>query len=134
AAKATHAGDAAATSKQVAAGHNAANVVDSNPNARGIDIYADKGSPVVAVNDGVIKAMGHSKKHGHWIVLQDVYGNRYTYSQLGSVANLYPVPKAEAKAAAVSKSSFRVVGANDPKPNAPASAGVQRPGAPVPAS
>src|SRR5689334_17761112 len=78
--------------------------------------------------------MGHSKKHGYWIVLQDVYGNRYTDSERGSLAKLYPVPKAEAIAAAASKSTFQVVGANDPKPNAPASAGVQRPGAPPPAS
>jgi hypothetical protein len=133
AARARYAGDASATSKQVGAGQNAANVVDSNPNARGIDIYARKGAPVVAVNDGVIKAIGHSKKHGHYVVLQDVYGNRYTYSGLGSTAKLYPVPKAEAKAAAAAKSSFKVVGANDPKPTAPASSGIHRPGVSAPA-
>jgi hypothetical protein len=133
AARARYAGDQNSQSKQVATGQNAANVVDSNPNARGIDIYADKGAPVVAVNDGVIKAMGHSKKLGNYVVLQDVYGNRYTYSGLGSLAKVYPVPKAEAKAAAASKSIFQVVGANDPKPSAPASAGVQRPGAAAPA-
>jgi hypothetical protein len=129
AARARYAGDQTATPNHVAAGQNAANVVDSNPNARGIDIYADKGAPVVAVNDGVIKAIGRSKTRGLYVVLQDVYGNRYTYSGLGSLAKLYPVPKAEAKAAAAAKSTFQVVGANDPKPNAPASAGVQRPGA-----
>jgi hypothetical protein len=133
AAKARYAGDQTAQSRQVAPGQNAANVVDSNPNARGIDIYAAKGAPVVAVNDGVIKEIGQSKQLGKYVVLQDVYGNRYTYSNLGSLAKLYPVPKAEAKAAAASKSTFQVVGANDPKPNAPASAGVQSPGAPGPA-
>ena len=132
AARARYAGDQSTKPKQVGAGQNAANVVDSNPNARGIDIYAAKGSPVVAVNDGVIKAIGHSKKHGHWIVLQDVYGNRYTYSGLGSLSKLYPVPKAEATAAAAAKSNFHPVGAKDPKPSAPASVGVQRPGAPAP--
>jgi len=132
AARARYAGDQSAQSKKVAPGQNAANVIDSSATARGIDIYARKGAPVVAVNDGVIKAIGRSKKNGLYVVLQDVYGNRYTYSGLGSLAKLYPVPKAEAQAAAASKSNFQPVGANDPKPKAPASAGVQRPGAPAP--
>jgi hypothetical protein len=84
------------------------------------------------VNDGVIKAMGRSKKRGLYVVLQDVYGNRYTYSGLGSLSKLYPVPKAEVKAFAEAKASFQAVGANDPKPHAPASAGAQRPGGPAP--
>jgi hypothetical protein len=62
-----------------------------------------------------------------------VYGNRYTYSGLGSLSKLYPVPKGDAKAQAAGKGNFKPVGANDPKPSAPASAGTQRPGAPVPA-
>ena len=48
---------------------------------------------MVAVNDGVITKIGKSKKLGRYIVLQDVYGNRYTYAQLGAVAEAYPVPK-----------------------------------------
>ena len=38
---------------------------------------------MVAVNDGVIKAIGRNKKLGRHVVLQDVYGNRYTYAHLG---------------------------------------------------
>ena len=38
---------------------------------------------MVAVNDGVIKKMGQSPTLGKYIVLQDAYGNRYTYAQLG---------------------------------------------------
>src|SRR3954447_4582342 len=134
AAKARYEDDQAAKSKQVGAGQNAANVIDSSTTRRSIDISAKPGSPVVAVNDGVIKEIGHSKSKGNYVVLQDVYGNRYTYSGLGSVAHLYPVPKEDAKKA--SKSNFQPVGANDPKPSAPASAGTQRPGtaAPAPAS
>src|SRR5205823_1367780 len=88
AARARYADDNAATTKQVGAGQNAANIVDSSASRRGIDIYAAKGAPVVAVNDGVIKEIGHSKAKGHYVVLQDVYGNRYTYSHLGTTAKL----------------------------------------------
>src|SRR4051812_17764832 len=125
AARARYEDDQAAQAKEVHAGQNAANVIDSSETRRGIDIYAKPGSPVVAVNDGMIKEIGHSKSKGDYVVLQDVYGNRYTYSGLGSLARLYPVPKEDAK---VSKSHFEPVGANDPKPSAPASAGTQRPG------
>ncbi|MDQ1660213.1 MAG: hypothetical protein QOJ68_193, partial [Blastococcus sp.] len=129
AARARYAGDQSTKPRQVGAGQNAANVVDSNPSARGIDIYAAKGAPVVAVNDGVIKAMGQSKTKGRYIVLQDVYGNQYTYSNLGSLARLHPVPKPEQ----VKQGGLKAVGAHDPKPAAPASAGTQRPGtAPAP--
>ena len=61
---------------------NAAEVISSSPTPRGINIYAKKGSPVVAVNDGVIRKMGHSAKLGNFIVLEDSYGNRYTYAGL----------------------------------------------------
>ena len=52
--------------------------------------------PVVAVNDGRIKRLGHNKKLGNFIVLEDDYGNRFTYAQLGKVAKSYPVPKRHA--------------------------------------
>ncbi len=60
---------------------------------RSIAVYARSGAPVVAVNDGIIKEIGRSAKLGRYLVLQDVYGNRYLYAHLGSVARRYPVPK-----------------------------------------
>ena len=72
---------------------NAADVVSSSPTRRGINIYSREGAPVVAVNDGVIQKIGQTKKLGQYIVLQDAYGNRYTYAELGSVSEVYPVPK-----------------------------------------
>ena len=54
---------------------------------RGINIFAKQGSPVVAVNDGVIRKMGHSAKLGNFIVLEDTYGNRYTYAGLGKLVH-----------------------------------------------
>ncbi|MGN6216885.1 MAG: lytic murein transglycosylase [Solirubrobacterales bacterium] len=62
---------------------NAAEVISSSPTPRGINIFTKQGAPVVAVNDGVIRKLGHSAKLGTFIVLEDTYGNRYTYAELG---------------------------------------------------
>ena len=75
-----------------AAPGNAADVISDNASRRSINIYSSLSAPVVAVNDGVIKAMGENKKLGKFIVLQDVYGNTYTYSQLGEISPVHPVP------------------------------------------
>jgi hypothetical protein len=114
--------------KRVKQGQNAANVVESADERRSIEIFAGTGSPVVAVNDGKIKEIGRNRRLGRYVVLQDVYGNRYTYSHLGAVSRYYPVPKRDA----VDPSrSARAVKANSdgsaalPKPSAPASAGRQ---------
>ena len=64
---------------------NAAEVIASSPTRRGINIFAAEDAPVVAVNDGVIEKIGQSKKLGRYVVLQDAYGNRYTYAQLGTI-------------------------------------------------
>ena len=127
ASKARYADDLATKLKHVKAGQNAANVVDSDATRRGIDIFAKPGAPVVATNDGVVKEIGRDKKRGRYVVLQDVYGNQFTYSHLGSLAKLYPVPKESHKR---SKHETEPVAAHDdPKPRTPASAGTQRPGA-----
>jgi Transglycosylase SLT domain len=98
---------------------NVADVVSSSPTRRGINIYSRRGAPVVAVNDGTIKRMGHNAKLGNYIVLQDNYGNRFTYAQLGHVAKAYPVPK-ERK---LSASDFKLVTPKDKAPSAPATKG-----------
>jgi hypothetical protein len=64
---------------------DAAEVISSSPTRRGINIFAAEGAPVVAVNDGVIEKMGRSARLGRYVVLQDAYGNRYTYAELGEV-------------------------------------------------
>jgi murein DD-endopeptidase MepM/ murein hydrolase activator NlpD len=139
AARAKYADDAAeqATKARVKAGQNAARVISSSPTRRGIDIYSREGAPVIATNDGVIRKIGYSKSAGRYIVLQDVYGNQYTYSQLGSVQRMYPVPKADAKpntSRAAQAISARSISAKDPKPTLPASAGSQSSSASAPAS
>ena len=90
----------------------------------GTTIYAPAGAPVVAVQDGQIVAIGDSPTLGHYVSLRDAYGNTYTYAQLASVAELYPVlePHRPKASSAPASSPQTDVG---PKPSAPASAGVQ---------
>jgi hypothetical protein len=66
-------------------GGNAAEVISSSPTRRGINIFSREGAPVVAVNDGVIRKLGSSPKLGKFVVLEDTYGNRYTYAELGEL-------------------------------------------------
>jgi murein DD-endopeptidase MepM/ murein hydrolase activator NlpD len=100
---------------------NAAEVISGSTTRRGINIYARDGAPVVAVNDGVIIDTGQSKKLGRYIVLQDAYGNRFTYAELGSIADAYPVPKQNK----LSASDFKLVTPDDQTPDQPATAGTQ---------
>jgi murein DD-endopeptidase MepM/ murein hydrolase activator NlpD len=102
---------------------NVANVVSSSPTRRGINIYTREGASIVAVNDGVVKEIGHSKKLGDYLVLQDAYGNRFTYAQLGRVSDVYPVPKRNR----LSAQDFKLVSPkSDDKPTQPASDGASR--------
>ncbi len=107
-----------ATPKKGSAG-NAADVISSSPTQRGINIYSREGAPVVAVNDGVIKRIGKSERLGRYVVLEDAYGNRFTYAELGEVAEAYPVPKQR-------KNPMRdLFVESEEKPDEPASAGKQ---------
>ncbi len=71
---------------------NAARVITSGA-SQGTSIFAKRGSPVIAVNDGRIVHVGQNAKLGRYVQLQDSTGNIYTYSQLGSIPKSYPVPK-----------------------------------------
>ncbi|MFL5819278.1 MAG: lytic murein transglycosylase [Solirubrobacteraceae bacterium] len=103
---------------------NAAMPVGSSPTRRGINIYSRRGAPVIAVNDGIIKKVGFSQSLGHYVVLQDVYGNVYTYAKLGRVAPSYPAPKPRPlNATALAKTLD--LPPRDPKPLQPATAGRQ---------
>jgi len=111
---------------------NAAVAVDAKPGRKAINIFSRPRAPVIAVNDGVIQRIGRTRKRGLFLVLQDVYGNRYTYSHLGSIVKSYPAPKPQPARSTRRDSESPP---RDPHPHAPASAGTQRPGhAPKPAS
>ncbi|HMI80556.1 MAG TPA: lytic murein transglycosylase [Solirubrobacterales bacterium] len=73
----------AALKKGIEGYGDAAEVISSSPTPRGINIFTEQGAPVVAVNDGVIRKFGRSGKLGNFVVLEDTYGNRYTYAELG---------------------------------------------------
>jgi Transglycosylase SLT domain len=111
--------------KRVAQGENAANLIESRDDRRSVDIYSRPDAPVVAVNDGVIKKVGRNRRLGRYLVLQDVYGNRFVYAHLGSVARFYPVPKADLHSLRRTTRSVKAVDPGDPAPSAPASAGSQ---------
>ena len=108
--------------KRVKRGQNAANVVESKDSRESIEIFSKQGAPVVATNDGEIKKIGTSKKLGKYVVLQDVYGNRYTYSGLGSTAKYYPVPKGDVGPVNPARATKAQ---GDPRPAQAASAGRQ---------
>jgi hypothetical protein len=111
--------------KRVKRGQNAANVVEAADDRRGIEIYSRRGAPVIAANDGVIKKIGSNKRLGRYLVLQDVYGNSYTYGRLDSISRFYPVPKEDAQDPKRAARALRANGSGDPAPTGPASAGRQ---------
>src|SRR5215208_2189157 len=110
---------------------NAADVIQSDANRRSINIYSRLNAPVVAANDGVIKKIGENDKLGKYIVLQDAYGNQYTYAQLGSISKLHPVPQQQNLTA----KDFKLeTPKQDAAPSTPASAGdnsTSKPAAPT---
>ena len=90
-AKATYAGELHKQGNRVREG-NAAYLVEST-GRRGIRIFSRSRAPVVAVNDGRIVRLGVNQRLGRYVMLQDVYGNTYTYAHLGKVNRRYPAPK-----------------------------------------
>ena len=69
------------------------------------------------MNDGVIKKIGESKTLGNYLVLQDAYGNRFTYSELGEISEAHPVPKERDLKAG----DFELISPDDdPAPDGPA--------------
>ncbi len=116
--------DPATAAKKIKGG-NAALPVASDVARKYIDVYAKKGSPVIAVNDGRVTRVGRSKRLGRYVVLQDVYGNSYTYGELGKVSRFYAVPKPKNVSPRQIRRELKLP-RRDPKPSLPASAGVQR--------
>ncbi|HWX44331.1 MAG TPA: lytic murein transglycosylase, partial [Solirubrobacteraceae bacterium] len=90
----------------------------------GTTIDTQAGAPVIAVQDGEITAVGDSPTLGRYVSLRDAYGNTYTYAQLGSIAELYPV--LEPREHTIISTRIARPGAGvGPPPSTPASAGVQ---------
>ena len=115
-AAARYAGELDTEARRVESG-NAATPVESDPNRHDIDIFARKGAPVIAVNDGRVIGLGVDAERGRWVRLRDVYGNTFTYSHLGSIAKTYPVARERTTTKAEVREELDL-----PKPTAPASA------------
>ena len=116
-----------AATQRVARSSNASIPVSTRADRNAIDIFSESNAPVIAVNDGTVAAVGTSKKRGRYVVLKDYAGNRYTYSQLGSVVTSYPAPKDRNVTQGQIRDELNLP--RDPKPTQPASAGAQRSGA-----
>jgi outer membrane biosynthesis protein TonB len=127
-AKASYADDLSAADAKAKAkdSGNASVADDSNPNRRTIDIFAKKGSPAIASQDGTIVGIGTDPKGGRFIKLRDGFGNTYTYGGLASLSAKYPVAKDAPTPS--DKSVRKELGLDkaDPKPDVPATAGAQR--------
>ena len=103
---------------------NAAITIDSSPGSHATNVFAKRGSPVIAVNDGKIVKVGHSRQLGNYVQLQDATGNVYTYGQLGSIPSSYPVPRPVAVSARqIAVELSKPLAA--PAPSGPATAGSQ---------
>ncbi|MGH2925716.1 MAG: lytic murein transglycosylase, partial [Solirubrobacterales bacterium] len=106
---------------------NAADVISSSPTRQGINIFAHEGAKVVAVNDGTIVRIGENKSLGKFVVMEDDYGNRFTYASLGSLSKVYAVPKRHK----LSASDFKLVTpGKDKTPSKPATRNLLKAGKP----
>jgi outer membrane biosynthesis protein TonB len=113
------------TAAAAAASARAAAAIAAQP-LQFVDLMSSPNASVVAVQDGRIVQIGHSRKLGKYLVLRDVYGDVFTYAGLGSIAPSYVLPKAprvrQVKSRVVEAASTR-----DPAPSQAASAGTQSP-------
>ena len=113
--------------RRVKPGQNPARMISGDPDRKSIRIFGKRGAAVTAVNDGIVRKIGRSRRLGNYIVLQDNFGNRFTYAGLGSLAARHPVPTADARRQMAEAAARRpgASGSGDPRPTQPASAGRQ---------
>jgi hypothetical protein len=114
-AKATYAGQLTKKGNKVTEG-NAAMVVESDQAQKDIKVFSKAKAPIIAVNDGKVVKIGRNKRLGKFVMLQDVYGNTYTYAHLGDVAATYPAPRDRSRRNGTPKAPAR-----DAEPEGPAS-------------
>ncbi|MGH2865370.1 MAG: lytic murein transglycosylase [Solirubrobacteraceae bacterium] len=90
-----------------------------------IELLSSPNASVVAVQDGRIMRIGHSRKLGNYVVLRDVYGDVFTYAGLGSIAPTYVLAKSPG--ARVDSPVVDAASTRGPAPSQAASAGTQPP-------
>ena len=100
-----------------------------------------RGAQAIAVQDGDVVAMGHSRRLGRFVRIRDGHGTTYTYGRLGALATEHlaprPVPTTPERArparGAHEQTSEREARVRD-APGAPREQGTRRPPAPRPRS
>ena len=124
AAPATYAGRLSQKAIRARVSSGNASVATEGGTRRGRRIFAQAGSPVVAVQDSRVIALGSSRRLGTFIRLRDSYGNTYTYGHLAKLATVYPVAKPRKQSL---RSIRRELGvsASDPAPKQAATGGGQ---------
>jgi soluble lytic murein transglycosylase-like protein len=115
-------GAAAAPTPATAAAHAASKPVAP---LQLVNLTTAPDARVVAVQDGRVTQIGHSRALGRYVVLRDVYGDVFTYAGLGSIAPTYSLPKPSPTPAP--SPVVEVASGHDPAPAQAASAGVQAP-------
>ena len=68
-----------------------------------VDVTSEPNAHAVAVGGGRIVKLGRSRKLGSYVVLQDVYGDVFTYAGLASVARSYTPAQAQSAANAAAQ-------------------------------
>jgi murein DD-endopeptidase MepM/ murein hydrolase activator NlpD len=88
---------------------------------RWVNIDAPTGRRVVAAADGKVLSLGRDKRLGQFVVIEDAYGNRFTYAHLGSVEARYAVPRKRTVTEEQIRRELHLP-RHDRKPHAPATA------------
>jgi hypothetical protein len=112
-AKATYAEQLDKRSLKKSRRRSASVAVASTANRHGLSIFADAGSPVIAVSDAKVVKIGASARLGRFIQIQDAYGNTYTYGHLAKISQLYAAPKPQRVSQAQIQQELKL-----PKPDA----------------
>ncbi len=99
-ARATYKGAVSTKTKRAEAGTNAASVVEGSTRRNGIKIYSREGAPAISVQDSTVVKLGETRRDGKFIILEDNYGNRYKYANLGDISDVYPVPRGDGQTSA----------------------------------
>ncbi len=88
AAESSYAGEI--TGRQARRGELGSENVASDAERTSIEIKAEGGAPVIAVNDSIVTSIDPTLGT---VEIEDAYGNRYTYAGLGTVASVHPIPR-----------------------------------------
>lgn len=90
-----------------------------------VELTSIPSAAVVAVQDGRVVQIGHSRALGRYVILRDVYGDVFTYAGLGSIAPSYT--PAKPPRTPVTSPVVEAASKHDPVPSQAASAGSQSP-------